>query len=89
MDHQLIELELFMFVSTVHGEKCVEVNIAQSLLLLSVHNLATHLMVCIIIKIIHWVPEIVAVKRADSYEVSSCSHHWHQVNHYAFTSIIV
>ena len=46
MDHQLIELELFMFVSTVHGEKCVEVNIAQSLLLLSVHNLATHLMVC-------------------------------------------
>ena len=48
MDHQLIELEVFMFVSTVHGEKCVEVNIAQCLLLLSVRNLATHLMVCML-----------------------------------------
>ena len=48
MDHQSIELELFMFVSTVHGEKCVEVNKVQSLPLLFAHNLATHLMVCIL-----------------------------------------
>ena len=46
MDHQLIELELFMFVSMVHGEKYVEVNVIHSLPLLYVHNLATHLMVC-------------------------------------------
>ena len=47
MDHQSIELELFTFASMVHGEKFVEVNIAQSLPLLSVHNLDIHLMVCI------------------------------------------
>ena len=49
MDHQLIEQELFMSVSMVHGEKYVEVNVIQSLPLLSVHNLATHLMVCMIL----------------------------------------
>lgn len=49
MDHQLIELESFMSVSMVHGEKYVEVNVIQSLPLLSVHNLATHLMVCMIL----------------------------------------
>jgi hypothetical protein len=47
MNHHLVELELFMFVSTVHGEKCVEVNIVPSLHLLSAHNLVSHLMVCI------------------------------------------
>ena len=49
MDHQLIEQESFMSVSMVHGEKYVEVNVIQSLPLLSVHNLATHLMVCMIL----------------------------------------
>lgn len=44
-DLQLKELELFMSVSMVHGEKCVEENIIQGLPLLSVHNLATHPMV--------------------------------------------
>jgi hypothetical protein len=48
MDHQLIELESFMFASMVHGERCVEVNVVPSLPLSSAHNLATHLMVCIL-----------------------------------------